>query len=167
MKKLYKEDLWNKILEEVELFSNDKTMEYYFKSNILNFNKLSDALSLLVSKNLKSQEINEENIIHDVGIAFTNKDIIDAIEEDINEIYYKDPACNYLFQPLLFYKGFQALQAHRVANYWTKEKLAFSMYIQSIVSEKFNVDIHPSAEIGKGIMIDHASGVVIGETARV
>ena len=88
MKKLYKEDLWNKILEEVELFSNDKTMEYYFKSNILNFNKLSDALSLLVSKNLKSQEINEENIIHDVGIAFTNKDIIDAIEEDINEIYY-------------------------------------------------------------------------------
>ncbi|MCH2322099.1 MAG: serine O-acetyltransferase [Hyphomicrobiales bacterium] len=167
MKKLYKEDLWNKILEEVELFSNDKTMEYYFKSNILNFNKLSDALSLLVSKNLKSQEINEENIIHDVGIAFTNKDIIDAIEEDINEIYYKDPACNYLFQPLLFYKGFQALQAHRVANYWTKEKLGFSMYIQSIVSEKFNVDIHPSAEIGKGIMIDHASGVVIGETARV
>ena len=167
MKKLYKEDHWNKILEEVELFSNDKTMEYYFKSNILNFNKLSDALSLLVSKNLKSQEINEENIIHDVGIAFTNKDIIDAIEEDINEIYYKDPACNYLFQPLLFYKGFQALQAHRVANYWTKEKLGFSMYIQSIVSEKFNVDIHPNAEIGKGIMIDHASGVVIGETARV
>ena len=101
MKKLYKEDLWNKILEEVELFSNDKTTEYYFKSNILNFNKLSDALSLLVSKNLKSQEINEENIIHDVGIAFTNKDIIDAIEEDINEIYHKDPACNYLFQPLL------------------------------------------------------------------
>ena len=62
MKKLYKEDLWNKILEEIELFSNDKTMEYYFKSNILNFNKLSDALSLLVSKNLKSQEIHEENI---------------------------------------------------------------------------------------------------------
>ena len=86
MKKLYQEDLWNKILEEVELFSNDKTMEYYFKSNILNFNKLSDALSLLVSKNLKSQEINEENIIHDVGIAFTNKDIIDAlsIEKSIN-----------------------------------------------------------------------------------
>ena len=97
----------------------------------------------------------------------TNKEIIDAVEEDINEIYHKDPACNYLFQPLLFYKGFQALQAHRVANYWTKEKLGFSMYIQSIVSEKFNVDIHPSAEIGKGIMIDHASGVVIGETARV
>jgi len=64
MKKLYKEDLWNKILEEVELFSNDKTMEYYFKSNILNFNKLSDALSLLVSKNLKSQEINEENDLY-------------------------------------------------------------------------------------------------------
>ena len=82
MKKLYKEDLWNKILEEVELFSNDKTMEYYFKSNILNFNKLSDALSLLVSKNLKSQEINEENIIHDVCIAFTNKDIIETLQED-------------------------------------------------------------------------------------
>ena len=167
MEKLYKEDLWNKILEEIELFSNDKTMEYYFKNNILNFNNLSEALSLLVSKNLKSQEMHEDNIIHDVGAAFKSKDIIDAVEEDINEIYHKDPACNYLFQPLLFYKGFQALQAHRVSNYWVEEKLGFSMYIQSIVSEKFNVDIHPNAKIGKGIMIDHASGVVIGETAKV
>ena len=167
MKKLYKEDLWNKILEEVELFSNDKTMEYYFKNNILNFNNLSDALSLLISKNLKSQEVHEDNIIHDVGVAFKSKDIIHAIEEDINEIYHKDPACNYFFQPLLFYKGFHALQAYRVANYWVKEKLSFSLYIQSVVSEKFNVDIHPNAKMGKGIMVDHASGVVIGETAIV
>ena len=167
MKKLYKEDLWNKILEEVELFSNDKTMKYYFKNNILNFNNLSDALSLLISKNLKSQEVHEDNIIHDVGVAFKSKDIIHAIEEDINEIYHKDPACNYFFQPLLFYKGFHALQAYRVANYWVEEKLSFSLYIQSIVSEKFNVDIHPNAKMGKGIMVDHASGVVIGETAIV
>tara|TARA_Y100000994_G_scaffold150336_1_gene123113 strand:+ start:289 stop:1020 length:732 start_codon:yes stop_codon:yes gene_type:complete len=167
MKKLYKEDLWNKILEEVELFSNDKTMKYYFKNNILNFNNLSDALSLLISKNLKSQEVHEDNIIHDVGVAFKSKDIIHAIEEDINEIYHKDPACNYFFQPLLFYKGFQALQAYRVANYWVEEKLSFSLYIQSVVSEKFNVDIHPNAKMGKGIMVDHASGVVIGETAIV
>ena len=167
MKKLYKEDLWNKILEEVELFSNDKTMKYYFKNNILDFNNLSDALSLLISKNLKSQEVHEDNIIHDVGVAFKSKDIIHAIEEDINEIYHKDPACNYFFQPLLFYKGFQALQAYRVANYWVEEKLSFSLYIQSVVSEKFNVDIHPNAKMGKGIMVDHASGVVIGETAIV
>lgn len=167
MKKLYKEDLWNKILEEVELFSNDKTMEYYFKNNILNFDNLSDALSLLISKNLKSQEVHEDNIIHDVGVAFKSKDIIHTIEEDINEIYHKDPACNYFFQPLLFYKGFHALQSYRVANYWVEEKLSFSLYIQSIVSEKFNVDIHPNAKMGKGIMVDHASGVVIGETAIV
>ena len=167
MKKLYKEDLWNKILEEVELFSNDKTMEYYFKNNILNFDNLSDALSLLISKNLKSQEVHEDNIIHDVGVAFKSKDIIHTIEEDINEIYHKDPACNYFFQPLLFYKGFHALQAYRVANYWVEEKLSFSLYIQSVVSEKFNVDIHPNAKMGKGIMVDHASGVVIGETAIV
>ena len=167
MKKLCKEDLWNKILEEVELFSNDKTMKYYFKNNILNFNNLSDSLSLLISKNLKSQEVHEDNIIHDVGVAFKSKDIIHAIEEDINEIYHKDPACNYFFQPLLFYKGFHALQAYRVANYWVEEKLSFSLYIQSVVSEKFNVDIHPNAKMGKGIMVDHASGVVIGETAIV
>ena len=167
MKKLYKEDLWNKILEEVELFSNDKTMEYYFMNNILNFNNLSDALSLLISKNLKSQEVHEDNIMHDVGVAFKSKDIIHTIEEDINEIYHKDPACNYFFQPLLFYKGFHALQAYRIANYWVEEKLSFSLYIQSVVSEKFNVDIHPNAKMGKGIMVDHASGVVIGETAIV
>ena len=73
----------------------------------------------------------------------------------------------FFFQPILFYKGFHSIMAYRVANYWVNEKPSFSMYIQSIISEKFNVDIHPNANIGKGIMVDHASGVVIGETATI
>ena len=91
----------------------------------------------------------------------------DPDEEDINEIFIKDPACVYFFQPLLFYKGFYSIQAYRLANFWIEKKLGLALYIQSIVSEKFNVDIHPKAKIGKGIMVDHASGVVIGETAKV
>ena len=136
----------------------------------------------LIEEKIDTRNINEINVIDEEIVEFDNElkfdfpisnnsniddKVVHILEEDVNEIYYKDPACNYLFQPLLFYKGFQALQAYRVANYWAKEKLGFSMYIQSIVSEKFNVDIHPNAEIGKGIMIDHASGVVIGETAKV
>ena len=111
--------------------------------------------------------MSERNIIDNIREAFTDEGILIAIEEDINEVFKKDPACNYLFQPLLFYKGFHSITAYRVANYWLNEKPSFSMYIQSIVSEKFNVDIHPNAEIGKGIMVDHASGVVIGETAKI
>lgn len=167
MKKIYKEDLWKKIKEELESLSSDITMKQFFNSNVLNFNNLSDSLSFIISKKLISDKISESDLIKDISSAFSDTKIIDAIEEDINEIFIKDPACVYFFQPLLFYKGFYSIQAYRLANFWIEKKLGLALYIQSIVSEKFNVDIHPKAKIGKGIMVDHASGVVIGETAKV
>ena len=167
MKKIYKEDLWKKIKEELESLSDDITMKQFFNSNVLNFNNLSDSLSFIISKKLISDKISESDLIKDISSAFSDTKIIDAIEEDINEIFIKDPACVYFFQPLLFYKGFYSIQAYRLANFWIEKKLGLALYIQSIVSEKFNVDIHPKAKIGKGIMVDHASGVVIGETAKV
>ena len=167
MKKLYKDSLWNKIHEEVGSFKNDESMQEFFRKNILNFSNLTDSLTSIVSNKLISHDISENIIIDNVNKAFLDNDIMEAIEEDINEVFKKDPACNFFFQPILFYKGFHSIMAYRVANYWVNEKPSFSMYIQSIISEKFNVDIHPNANIGKGIMVDHASGVVIGETATI
>jgi len=167
MKKLYRENLWNKIHEEINSLENDESMQKFFNKNVLNFSNLTDSITYLISNKLINDDIPEGNIIDNVKETFLDDGILIAIEEDINEVFKKDPACNYFFQPLLFYKGFHSITAYRVANYWLNEKPSFSMYIQSIVSEKFNVDIHPNAKIGKGIMVDHASGVVIGETAKI
>ena len=167
MKKLYRENLWNKIHEEINSLENDELMQKFFNKNVLNFSNLTDSITYLISNKLINDDIAEGNIIDNVKKTFLDDGILIAIEEDINEVFKKDPACNYYFQPLLFYKGFHSITAYRVANYWLNEKPSFSMYIQSIVSEKFNVDIHPNAKIGKGIMVDHASGVVIGETAKI
>ena len=167
MQELYRENLWNKIHEEISSLKNDESMQKFFNKNVLNFSNLTDSITYLMSNKLINDDMPEGNIIDYVREAFLDNGILTAIEEDINEVFKKDPACNYFFQPLLFYKGFHSITAYRVANYWLNEKPSFSMYIQSIVSEKFNVDIHPSAKIGKGIMVDHASGVVIGETAKI
>jgi len=167
MKELYRENLWNKIHEEINSLKKDESMQKFFNKNVLNFSNLTDSITYLISNKLTNDDIPEGNIIDNVREAFLDNGILIAIEEDINEVFKKDPACNYFFQPLLFYKGFHSISAYRVANYWLNEKPSFSMYIQSIVSEKFNVDIHPNAKIGKGIMVDHASGVVIGETAQI
>ena len=167
MQELYRENLWNKIHEEISSLKNDESMQKFFNKNVLNFSNLTDSITYLMSNKLINDDMPEGNIIDYVREAFLDNGILTAIEEDINEVFKKDPACNYFFQPLLFYKGFHSITAYRVANYWLNEKPSFSMYIQSIVSEKFNVDIHPNAKIGKGIMVDHASGVVIGETAQI
>ena len=87
---------------------------------------------------------------------------------DTEAHYDRDPACRYYFLPLLYFKGFQALQAHRVGHcLWKSGRQALAYYLQSRVSEVFDLDIHPAAKIGNGLMLDHASGIVIGETVTI
>ena len=91
-----------------------------------------------------------------------------AARADIVAVNDRDPACDRFIQPLLFFKGFQAIQAYRVANWlWRQDRRDMARFFQMRVSEVFGVDIHPAARIGKGIMIDHAHSIVIGETATV
>ena len=74
----------------------------------------------------------------------------------------KDPSCRYLSEPLLFFKGFKSLQSHRVASWlWENSRHTLAHYFQSRTSEVYGVDIHPAAKLGKGIMIDHGTGVEI------
>ena len=94
--------------------------------------------------------------------------LVVAAEADLKATFERDPACKGYVQPFLFFKGFLAVQAHRVGHWLIKdgrETLAF--YLQSRVSENFQVDINPAVQIGRGIMLDHGTGLVIGETAVV
>jgi serine O-acetyltransferase len=91
-----------------------------------------------------------------------------AARADVVAVYERDPACHRFIQPLLFFKGYQAVQAYRIGHWlWRQERVDLAYFVQMRVSELFGVDVHPGARIGRGIMIDHAHSIVIGETAVV
>ncbi len=97
-----------------------------------------------------------------------DRSIVAAAEADLVAVHERDPACRSFLQALLFFKGFHALQGYRVAHcLWRGERRMAAYHVQSVVSERFGVDIHPAANIGRGVMIDHATAVTIGETASV
>ena len=94
--------------------------------------------------------------------------IAEALEKDLVFFKKNDPACKYYSTPILFYKGFQGLASYRAANcLWKNDRHTMALFIQNRASEVFGVDIHPAADIQGGVMIDHATGVVIGETSKV
>ncbi len=91
-----------------------------------------------------------------------------AFEADILAVSDRDPACTALIQPLLFFKGFHAIQAHRMAHaLWKAGRQTLALYIQSRSSSVFQTDIHPAAVFGKGLFLDHATGLVVGSTAVI
>jgi serine O-acetyltransferase len=95
-------------------------------------------------------------------------EILRQIRADIRAVFERDPACDSVLTPFLWYKGFQAITCHRVAHWlWNNGREDFARHLQCLVSEVFAVDIHPAARLGSGIMLDHATGFVVGETAVI
>jgi serine O-acetyltransferase len=136
---------------------------------ILNHDTLGDALSYQLARKLGDQELRAMSLRDTIEEAYeADPAIVSTAELDLKAVFERDPACRGYVQPFLFFKGFLALQTHRVAHWLYlqgRETLAF--YLQSRTSELFQVDIHPATRIGKGIFIDHGTGIVIGETAVV
>ena len=94
--------------------------------------------------------------------------LLDAIRADLVAVLERDPACTRLIEPVLYFKGFHALQTHRLAHWlWKNGRSDFALTLQSLSSQIFQTDIHPAARIGKGVFLDHATGVVIGATSIV
>jgi serine O-acetyltransferase len=103
-----------------------------------------------------------------VDIFGSDEGIRRAIREDLRAVRTKDPACSSYCHCLLYFKGFLACQAHRVAHWlWEHDRKSLAFLMQSRVSEVFHVDIHPAATIGSGVLFDHATGLVVGETASI
>ena len=136
---------------------------------VLRHSRLADALSYQMARKLGDQELRALSLREIADEAYAaDPSIVDAAEADLRAVFERDPACKGYVQPLLFFKGFLALQSHRVAHWlWEQNREPLALYLQSRVSELFQVDIHPAAPIGKGIFIDHGTGIVIGETARI
>ena len=162
--------VWDQILTEAQQAVLDEPLIGGFvHACILHHKSIEKALSYRIAAKLASNEMSMMVVREMVEEAYNNDaSLIKAARADLVAIYERDPACHRLLQPILYFKGYQAVQAYRVGHYlWTKGQYDLAYFVQMRVSEIFGVDIHPAAKIGKGIMIDHAHSVVIGETAVV
>jgi serine O-acetyltransferase len=162
--------VWEQIREETQAqVSSEPALGSFLHATILNHDTLESALSFHLANKLASAAISALQIREIIEDAMSrNCNISEAVRADIKAVYERDSACESYSIPFLYFKGFHALQAYRVANcLWQNNRRALANYLQSHISVVFGVDIHPAAKIGKGIMLDHATGIVIGETAVV
>jgi serine O-acetyltransferase len=162
--------VWSRIRTEAEAaIAAEPLLGGMMQLSILHHATMERALSYRVSVKLASGEMSEQILREIADEALVADPAIGAAARaDLVATHERDPACDRFLQPLLYFKGFQALQAHRVAHWlWRQGRRDMAQFLQARVSEVFGVDIHPAAVMGKGIMIDHAHSIVIGETARV
>jgi serine O-acetyltransferase len=136
---------------------------------ILSHDSLQEALPFQIARKLGDEVLTPISLREVCAEAYgSSKSFLDNAEADMRAVFERDPACRGYLQPFLFYKGFMALQAHRIAHWlWGEGRETLAFYLQSRMSERFQVDIHPAAKFGSGVFIDHATGITIGETAVV
>jgi serine O-acetyltransferase len=162
--------IWNDIKKEIALrIDAEPSLKDYLESLILSKENIIEATAAILGSKLNNDALSSIDLYQIILAAFNEDDVIQ--ESLINDILFfreNDPACKYLSTPLLFYKGFQGLAAYRASNIlWNDDRHTMALYIQNRSSEVFGVDIHPAATIDSPVMIDHATGVVIGETAKI
>ncbi|MDF7666899.1 serine O-acetyltransferase [Orbaceae bacterium ESL0727] len=164
------EDLWQTIRQEaIQLVESEPMLASYFHATLLNHDNLGSALSYILANKLSTEVMPAIDIREMTWQAYkADQALIHSAMIDIMAVYLRDPATNYYSTPLLYYKGFLSLQAYRVAHWlWTQNRRSLAIFLQNQIALVFGVDIHPAAIIGSGVMFDHATGIVIGETAVV
>ena len=162
--------VWDRVRTEAgEIAAGDPSLGGFIFGAVLNHHRFEDALSHRLAQRLGNADIGADMIVQAINDAIDARPEIGAeVRADILAIYDRDPACYRYIEPLLYFKGFQAVQTYRMSHQlWHMGRKDFAYYLQSRSSMIFGVDIHPAAKIGRGIMIDHAHSIVIGETAVV
>ena len=161
-------NLWHTIRAEVEAAAREEPMlASFLHLTVLRHDSLAHVLAFHLSSKLSSSTMDAralyETFLH---VLQHHPDITRAVESDIAACYERDPACDAYSLPLLYFKGFHAIQTHRINHaLWRQERKTLAYFLQNRASEVFGVDIHPGAKFGCGIMFDHGTGIGIGETA--
>lgn len=162
--------VWQRICREAhEAVAAEPLLGGLIHSSLLHHATLERALAYRFSLKLASGEMSEQILREIADEAYAAEpDLGAAARADVMAVYDRDPACHRYVQPILYFKGYQAIQAYRVGHWlWQRGRFDLAYFVQMRVSEVFGVDIHPAARVGRGIMIDHAHSIVIGETAVV
>ncbi|SDE19005.1 serine O-acetyltransferase [Limimaricola pyoseonensis] len=162
--------VWHRIREEAETaIAAEPLMGGAMHSGILHHGSFERALAYRLSLKLASDEMGAQILREIVDAAYdAEPELVASARADLVATYERDPACHRFLQPLMYFKGYQAVQCYRLGHWlWQEGRTDLAYFVQMRVSETFGVDIHPAARIGRGVMIDHAHSVVIGETAVV
>ncbi|MGA3303140.1 MAG: serine O-acetyltransferase [Methylovirgula sp.] len=152
-----------------EIARREPELSGWILETVLNHDSLESSLIHRLAARLGREEVSAELIRQTyLEILAREPQISAAFRADILAVADRDPACQRLIEPLLYFKGFHAIETHRLAHVlWKEGRSDFALYLQSRSSEVFQTDIHPAAELGKGLFLDHATGLVIGSTAVV
>jgi serine O-acetyltransferase len=156
-------------VEAVQAAAEEPLLASYLHASILHHDRIEDALSYHLAQKLGHGDLPALQLREVIREAYADDPQL-AVQatRDMRVVRERDPACRTYLQPFLYFKGYGGLQSYRIANWlWRQEREILAYHLQSRVSELFAVDIHPAATIGAGVFIDHAHGIVIGETAVV
>ncbi|MEM9733801.1 MAG: serine O-acetyltransferase [Pseudomonadota bacterium] len=162
--------VWEAVRQEAQaIIDAEPHMSGFIYGTILNQKTLEDAIIQRICQRLHQPEFSADMIMgmfRDMREAWPEWSEI--VRVDIAAVYDRDPACTRFVEPILYFKGFHALQTHRLAHWaWHEGKKDFALYLQSRSSQTFQTDINPQARFGRGIFMDHATGIVVGATAVV
>jgi len=155
--------------EAEEIAQRDPELTGWILETVLNHETLESAIIHRLAARLGRDEVSADLIRQTyLDVVARDPEIGVAFRADLLAVLDRDPACQRLIEPLLYFKGFHAIETHRLAHaLWQRGRTDLALYIQSRSSEVFQTDIHPAAKLGRGLFLDHATGLVIGSTALV
>nr|WP_319388617.1 serine O-acetyltransferase [uncultured Cohaesibacter sp.] len=160
--------VWERVRAEAEtIVRTEPVLSSFIYSTILSHKRLENAVIHRIVDRLHNPAMDSEAIRQAYREACeADPFIAEAMRADIRAVADRDPACERFVDPILYFKGFHAIQTHRLANWlYNNGRKDFAFYLQSVSSQVYQVDIHPRVSFGKGIFFDHATGIVVGETA--
>ena len=155
--------------EAAEIIRREPEIAGFIYSTVLNHETLESVIIHRVAARLAHQDVPSDLIRQAFAdVVESDPSFVEAFHADLLAVVDRDPACTRLIEPILYFKGFHAIQAHRLAHaLWKAGRHDFAFYLQSRASAVFQTDIHPAARIGKGVFLDHATGLVVGSTALI
>lgn len=163
----FDDEVWMQLREEAEIDAGEEPMLCgLYTAAVLSHCSLEKSLAFVLDTKLSSPHLRLKEVF--IAAFAADPGIGRSVREDLMAVLDRDPACSRMVHCFLYYKGFLAVQTHRVAHkLWEDGRRSLALFLQSRVSEVFAVDIHPAAVIGSGVLLDHATGVVIGETSVI
>src|SRR6195256_4517502 len=162
--------VWTRMHHEAEeIARREPELSSFIYETILHHGNLEAAVAHRVTERLDHPDVSAELIRQVYAEALAaDPDMGTSFRSDIVAVFDRDPAADRFIEPVLYYKGFHAIQTHRLAHWlYGKGRRDFALYLQSRASAVLQCDIHPAAKIGRGIFLDHATGLVVGETAVI
>ncbi|MCC7253120.1 serine O-acetyltransferase [Hyphomicrobium sp.] len=162
--------IWRALREEAEAaMAAEPALTGFIYATVASHGQLEEAVCHRIAQRLGHADVDAGLIVHTFRDVLGSQPALGgAFRADLAAVIERDPATTRYLEPFLYFKGFHALVTYRFAHeLWRQGRRDFALYLQSQASRMFAVDIHPAARLGKGLMLDHATGVVIGETATV